>query len=121
MAITVPASISSGDLLDLTVKDAINPSSASTAYTITILGNVTGPPAVMPFPDAGVTYPNGAIVDFSGAIMSSQGGPPSRSRDHRHWRPYNGSTPPRSNLLPLAPGPRRRPSPTGDLAVHTPH
>jgi hypothetical protein len=74
VTLTVPASISSGDLLDMTVEDAINPSSASTAYTITILGNVTGPPAVVPFPNASVTYPNGAIIDFAGRDFVIAGG-----------------------------------------------
>jgi hypothetical protein len=74
VTITVPAFISAGDLLDITVEDAINPSSASTAYTITLLGSVTGPPAVAPFPDANVSYPNGAIFDFSGIDYVFAGG-----------------------------------------------
>jgi hypothetical protein len=74
VTLTVPGSVNAGDLLDLTVEDAINPSSAGTAYTITILGNVTGPPAVVPFPDANVTFPNGAIVDFSGSDYVFAGG-----------------------------------------------
>jgi hypothetical protein len=74
VTITVPASINAGDLLDITVEDAINPSSASSAYTITLLGNVTGPPAVAPFPDANVSYPNGAIIGFSGKDYVFAGG-----------------------------------------------
>ncbi len=46
VTITVPSSVNAGDLLDITVEDAINPSSASPSYTLTLLGNVTGPPAV---------------------------------------------------------------------------
>ena len=74
VTITVPASINAGDLLDLTVEDAINPSSASPAYTLTLLGNVTGPPAVTTFPGANVSYPNGAIVTFSGKDYVFAGG-----------------------------------------------
>ena len=57
-----------------TIEDAINPSSAGNAYSITLLGNVTGPPAVSPFPDAGVTYPNGAIISFFGKDYVFAGG-----------------------------------------------
>ncbi len=74
VTITVPASVKAGDLLDITVEDAINPSSASPSYTLTLLGNVTGPPAVGPFPDANVSYPNGAIVSFSGKDYVFAGG-----------------------------------------------
>ena len=74
VTITVPASINAGDLLDLTVEDAINPSSASPAYTLTLLGNVKGPPTVTSFPDANVSYPNGAIVAFSGKDYVFAGG-----------------------------------------------
>jgi hypothetical protein len=46
VVITVPDSISSGDLLTLNIEDAINPSTASTYYAITLLGNVTGSASV---------------------------------------------------------------------------
>ena len=65
VTLTVPASVRDRDLVDITVEDAINPSSASTTYSITVLGRVTGPPVKAPFPDAKVSYPNGAIVSFS--------------------------------------------------------
>ena len=74
VTITVPATINAGDILVITIEDAINPSSAGNAYSITLLGNVTGPPAVSPFPDAGVTYPNGAIISFSGKDYVFAGG-----------------------------------------------
>ncbi len=74
VTITVPDSIKAGDLLDVTVEDVINPSSAGTGYSMTLLGDVTGPPAVAPFPDADVSYPNGAIVSFSGRFYVFAGG-----------------------------------------------
>jgi hypothetical protein len=46
VVITVPDSISSGDLLSLNIEDAINPSTASSYYAITLLGNVTGSASV---------------------------------------------------------------------------
>ena len=64
VAMTVPGNIGAGDLLTLTVEDVINPSSASSSYSLTLLGSVTGPSPIVPFPRAGVSYPNGAIVGF---------------------------------------------------------
>ncbi len=46
----------------------------ATSYSITLLGNVTGPRAVAPFPDADLSYPNGAIVSFSGKFYVFAGG-----------------------------------------------
>jgi hypothetical protein len=74
VTLTVPDSIRAGDLLDVTAEDVINPSSAATSYSITLLGNVTGPRAVAPFPDADQSYPNGAIVSFSGKFYVFAGG-----------------------------------------------
>ena len=74
VAMTVPGNIGAGDLLTLTVEDVINPSSASSSYSLTLLGNVTGPSSVVPFPRAGVSYPNGAIVGFSGTDYVFAGG-----------------------------------------------
>ena len=74
VTMTVPGNIGAGDLLTLTVEDVINPSSASSAYSLTLLGNVTGPSPVVPFPRAGVSYPNGAIVSFSGTDYVFAGG-----------------------------------------------
>lgn len=42
VVITVPDNVSPGDLLTLNIVDAINPSTISTYYAITLLGNVTG-------------------------------------------------------------------------------
>jgi hypothetical protein len=74
VTMTVPANIGAGDLLTLTVEDVINPSSASSAYSITLLGSITSPSPVVSFPRAVVTYPNGAIVSFSGSNYVLAGG-----------------------------------------------
>jgi hypothetical protein len=74
VTLTVPATIRAGDLLDITIEDAINPSSAGTAYSITVLGSVTGPPVTAPFPGASLSYPNGAIVSFSARDFVFAGG-----------------------------------------------
>ncbi len=42
VVLTVPDNISSGDVLTLNIEDAINPSLASTTYSLALLGNVTG-------------------------------------------------------------------------------
>ncbi len=41
---------------------------------MTFTGNLTGPSAVAPFPTASSTYPNGALINFSGAIYVFAGG-----------------------------------------------
>ena len=76
VTITVPSSINAGDNLSLTVEDVVNPSLASSAYTITLVGNVTGPAATtLPaFPGAGLSYPNGALVSFAGTVYVMAGG-----------------------------------------------
>jgi len=40
---TVPESINSGDMLTITAQDVLNPSTASSSDSITLVGNVTGP------------------------------------------------------------------------------
>jgi len=75
VTITVPQTVNSGDHISITVEDAINPSLASSTYTVTLLGNVTGPAvAASVFPNAGLTFPNGAIVSFSGTLYVMAGG-----------------------------------------------
>jgi hypothetical protein len=74
VTLTVPSSISSGDLLTVTIGSTINPGTASSAYTISLIGNVTGPGAVPPFPHATATYPNGAIISFGGTHYVFAGG-----------------------------------------------
>ncbi len=71
---TVPNSINSGDQLTLTIQDVINPTTASSGYTISLVGNVNGPTAVAAFPHANVTYSNGAIVSYSGTHYVFAGG-----------------------------------------------
>ncbi len=71
----VPGTISAGDRLTVTVLDVINPGTASSTYTIAAAGAVTGPStAALPFPHAPDTYPNGAIVNFSGKDFVLGGG-----------------------------------------------
>jgi hypothetical protein len=71
----VPGKISAGDRLTVTVLDVINPSTASSTYTIWAAGAVTGPStAALPFPHAPDTYPNGAIINFSGKDYVLGGG-----------------------------------------------
>ena len=71
----VPGNISEGDRLTVTVIDVINPSTASSTYTIGLGGAVTGPStAGAPFPHAPDTFPNGAIINFSGKDYVLGGG-----------------------------------------------
>lgn len=75
VTITLPNSVNAGDHLSLTIEDAINPGTASSTYTITLLGNVTGPAvSSQAFPNATLSYPNGAIITFSGTIYVTAGG-----------------------------------------------
>jgi hypothetical protein len=76
ITITVPNTINSGDQLVLTISSVINPGTASNANTMTFTGNLTGPSAVAPFPLASSTFPNGALINFSGAIYVFAGGKP---------------------------------------------
>ena len=71
----VPGDISAGDGLTVTILDVINPSTASSTYTIGLTGTVSGPSTTAaPFPHAVVTYPNGAIIKFSGQDYVLAGG-----------------------------------------------
>ena len=74
----VPSTINNGDHFTLTVGDVINPGTASSIETISVLGNVTGYSTsnVSAFPDANSSYPNGAIVSFSGTDYVFAGGHP---------------------------------------------
>jgi hypothetical protein len=74
ITITVPNAINSGDQLVLTISGVINPGTASGTNTMTFTGNLTGPSAVAPFPLASSTFPNGALINFSGAIYVFAGG-----------------------------------------------
>jgi hypothetical protein len=72
--IVVPAGIDASDHLVITVQDAVNPASASTGYSVSLLGALAGQPGSAPFPHANLTYPNGAIVGFSGTDYVFAGG-----------------------------------------------
>ncbi len=72
--ITVPNSISAGDLLELTAQNVVNPGTPSSVYSIDVVGNVNGPTAGPSFPSANVSYPNGAIVNFAGNDYVFAGG-----------------------------------------------
>jgi hypothetical protein len=76
VSVTVPHAINAGDDLSLTIEDVINPSSASAGYSITLLGDVTGPAPVAPFPQANVSYPSSAVVNFGGTDYVFAGGRP---------------------------------------------
>ena len=75
VTLKVPGNINSGDKLTITVMDVINPSAASSTYTIGLTGAVVGPStAAVPFPHAAGDYPNGAIISFSGRDYVLAGG-----------------------------------------------
>ena len=70
-----PGNVSIGDLLTVTVTGVSNPSTASSTYTIGVAGALTGPStAAAPFPRSPGTYPNGAIINFSGKDYVLGGG-----------------------------------------------
>jgi hypothetical protein len=66
---TVPNDIGSGDALTLTVSDVRNPSTSSPTDSITLVGNVTGPPPVAPPPAA--PKPNPAPIAVAPAPTST--------------------------------------------------
>jgi len=71
---TVPNGLNAGDLITLTIGDVLNPGAPSSTYTITFTGNLNGPSAIAPFPQANATYPNGSLINFSGTIYLFAGG-----------------------------------------------
>ena len=74
VTVTVPNTISSGDLLELTVQGVVNPVIPSSTYSIDVVGNVTGATVLPSFPKATLSYPNGAIVSFAGNDYVFAGG-----------------------------------------------
>jgi len=76
VTLTVPESIITGDRMSLVIHDAINPAVPSADYSISVLGSVSGPSAVLlpGFPLASASYPNGAIVSFAGTDYVFAGG-----------------------------------------------
>jgi hypothetical protein len=71
--LTVPQTINGGDTVSITIEDAFNPSNPGN-YTMALSGNVTGSAVGPVFPDAGASYPNGALVSFSGTLYVFAGG-----------------------------------------------
>ena len=69
-----PNSITSGDVLTITVMTVINPSASSSGYQLTIFGPVTAATGVAAFPKANLTYPNSALINFAGTIYVFAGG-----------------------------------------------
>lgn len=74
VTLTVPSSIGAGDNFSLTIEDVINPNLASSVYTISVIGDVTGAAPPPAFPGAGLSYPNGALVNFSHTVYVMAGG-----------------------------------------------
>jgi hypothetical protein len=73
VSLTVPQTIDPGDSLSLSIGDTFNPDSAGT-YQISLGGDVAGPGLGPVFPGAAVTYPDGALVSFSGTLYVLAGG-----------------------------------------------
>lgn len=74
VTIVVPHTVNAFDHLALVVGDVVNPAGGSPSYTATLVGSVTGLSEPPPFPHANASYPNGAIIDFSGAYYVFAGG-----------------------------------------------
>lgn len=74
VAIVMPANIAPGDQLVLVVQDVVNPPSAGSSYTLTLLGPFSGAAFAPVFPRANVTYPNGALLNFAGTEYVMAGG-----------------------------------------------
>jgi hypothetical protein len=75
VTITVPNAINSGDRLTLTISDVVNPSSSTPAAQLNISGALAAATSTVPvFPVSNTTYPNAAIVNFSGTYYVFAGG-----------------------------------------------
>jgi hypothetical protein len=71
--ITVPETINGGDTLSISIEDAFNPGTPG-FYTISLGGDVTGSTGGLVFPGAGATYPDAALLSFSGTLYVFAGG-----------------------------------------------
>ena len=71
--LTVPHTINGGDTLSITIADALNPTTAG-YYTISLAGDVTGSTTGLAFPGAGATYPDAALLSFTGTLYVFAGG-----------------------------------------------
>jgi len=76
ITLTVPnGNIAEGDLLLLTITDVQNPGAASSSDSINLANADLGyGSSVAAFPHANLTYPNGAIVNYSGTFYVFAGG-----------------------------------------------
>jgi hypothetical protein len=72
-----PDALTAGDIISITVNDVINPTTSG-SYAIAVNNANLGTPSVVApaFPNASVTYPDGAIVNFGGTYYLFAGGHP---------------------------------------------
>jgi len=74
---TVPNAMTAGDIISITVEDVINPTTSGSYTTVVNNANLGAPSVIAPaFPNASVTYPDGAIVNFGGTYYLFAGGHP---------------------------------------------
>ncbi|HTW07950.1 MAG TPA: hypothetical protein VME46_10585 [Acidimicrobiales bacterium] len=74
VTISSPGTIAAGDHLSIAILDVVNPATASSTYTLTLVGALTGLVGASAFPHSDTAYPNGAIVSFSGTDYVFAGG-----------------------------------------------
>jgi hypothetical protein len=85
VVLSLASNVNAGDVLSLSISNVVNPSSGSTSYTISLGADSVATNATqagtqglaaqgVPFPSAAISYPNGAIVDFSGTNYVFAGG-----------------------------------------------
>ncbi len=74
ITITVPNAINSGDQIVLTISDVINPGASSSNNTMTFIGLLNGPSAIVGIPNAAATWPSGGLINCSGTIYVGAGG-----------------------------------------------
>ena len=96
VTLTVPGSISSGDLLTLTIGSTINPGTASSAYTMSLIGNVTGPEQFRRSPMPMSRTRTGRSSASAGRTTSSPAVGPSGSAARLNWLRCRRWTRPRS-------------------------
>jgi hypothetical protein len=77
VTIDSPKALTAGDIISITIEDVINPTTSG-SYALTLTNANLGTPSVVApaFPNASVTYPDGAIVNFGGTYYLFAGGHP---------------------------------------------
>jgi hypothetical protein len=77
VTIDSPKALVAGDIISITIEDVINPTTSG-GYALTLTNANLGTPSVVApaFPNASVTYPDGAIVNFGGTYYLFAGGHP---------------------------------------------